>query len=427
MVSIHDLKNRKNNQLIDNSIYNQYIQDYKYYFDNTLNKCTYVDKYDTTIKGECVLLDVSNYNQIEGDEKYITTLPDSKIELGTILKLNFAKNETESWFVYDTENLAIPSHKKFKLSPRNFEGFLRTKYDAEQSIDTKIKNNETDLTLKNIYISKKDNIKDGDLIRYVTKDKEVTYIISNVQNFIKIPFGQASECDKTLSWTNNNKEILCPASSSSVSAYQTNVSRSIVTLNELTDLRIQLTFSSNIDEFNNIPNWITIKNLYPSSKFMITQRTDNVKQGTIEINCIKDIFTDSMEVLNHHERVNPDYGFNESYWSIDEGDFKGLLTTLKAEDITKEWGYDVKVTDVLYTPSNNLITESTLIKKDNVIYKIVKIIECKNPDKRLDSYFTIGLVKSEKQDIEWYKRTFLSTENSEKVVTNDNLKIELFG
>lgn len=248
------------------------------------------------------------------------------------------------------------------------------------------------------------SIRCGDLIKYKinSNDEIKNYLVKNVV-LQKDTYEQGIiiECDKTLSWTDiTNNEILCPASSSSISSYQTNVNQSIVNLNELTDLRIQLTISSNIEEFNNIPNWVTIKELYPNSKFMITQRTDNVKEGIIEISCVKDIFTDSMEILNYHEGVNPDYGYNESFWVIDEGDFKGLLTTRKAEDITKEWGYDVKVTDVLYTPQNNLISESTLIRKDKVVYKVVKMVECKNPDKRLENYWTIGLIKNENQNID---------------------------
>ena len=85
---------------------------------NSINKCAYQDKYDETIKGECILLDVTNINpKNNGDEKYITTLPNSNIKVGSVLSIEFAKDITSHWIVVDKENLAIPSHDKFKLSP----------------------------------------------------------------------------------------------------------------------------------------------------------------------------------------------------------------------------------------------------------------------------------------------------------------------
>ena len=45
----------------------------------------------------------------------MTTLPNSNIELMSVIALEFAKDVTEYWIVEDKENLAIPSHEKFKI------------------------------------------------------------------------------------------------------------------------------------------------------------------------------------------------------------------------------------------------------------------------------------------------------------------------
>lgn len=295
MVSINKLKGRKPKQNNSNSIYQQYIDEYKYYFNNALNKCDYIDNYDESIKGECVLLDVSAFNQVDGDEKYITTLPDSKIELGTVLKLDFAKEETSSWFVYDEENLVIPSHKKFKISPRNFEVTLIKRDGTESTINTKIKNNDkNDLATKYIYISKKDNVENGDLIQYPQKDvvegeieeKEKLYLVTEIQNFIRVPFVKSSECNQTFKWKDEYgiHEYPCVTSNDSYGVKQ---STSSGTLTEL-EIKLKIKIQNNEDTRKLMPN---LRIMFSHSKtdiYKIISVNKSIYEGVITITCVND-------------------------------------------------------------------------------------------------------------------------------------------
>lgn len=53
-----------------------------------------------------------------GDEKYLTTLPNSGLKIGKVLSLDF-ESDIEEWLLCDKEHLAIPSHEKFKVRPCN--------------------------------------------------------------------------------------------------------------------------------------------------------------------------------------------------------------------------------------------------------------------------------------------------------------------
>jgi hypothetical protein len=66
------------------------------------------------------ILNVNDVNQV-GDEKYITTEFDSDIVVGDIIVIE--DNDiliTDTWLVCDRENLVVPSHKKFRISPVNY-------------------------------------------------------------------------------------------------------------------------------------------------------------------------------------------------------------------------------------------------------------------------------------------------------------------
>jgi hypothetical protein len=123
MLSINKLRKRNissSNTNNSDDIHSQYIEDYQLYFDNALNKTKYKDYYDEKLLGECILLDVSTSNLINGDEKYLTTLPNDNLFIGQILELSFQDNDIEHWLLTDKEHLAILSHKKFKVRPCNY-------------------------------------------------------------------------------------------------------------------------------------------------------------------------------------------------------------------------------------------------------------------------------------------------------------------
>jgi hypothetical protein len=119
MSSLNRLRKRNNNTNYVDDIYGQYIEDYKLYFNSILNKTDYIDYYDNTIIGKGIILDVSFNNATNGDEKYITTLPNSNLFIGQILSLKF-EDDIKFWIITEKEHLAIPSHDKFKMRPCNF-------------------------------------------------------------------------------------------------------------------------------------------------------------------------------------------------------------------------------------------------------------------------------------------------------------------
>jgi hypothetical protein len=112
MSSLNKLRKRNNKTNYSDDIYSQYIEDYQLYFDSVLNKTDYIDYYNEAINGKCIILDVSFNNANNGDEKYITTLPNSNLYIGQILSLKF-EDDIKFWLITEKEHLAIPSHDKF--------------------------------------------------------------------------------------------------------------------------------------------------------------------------------------------------------------------------------------------------------------------------------------------------------------------------
>lgn len=242
-------------------------------------------------------------------------------------------------------------------------------------------------------------IKSGDYVRFKKNDTdEFKYylITSEIKKELTYDEGIFVKCDKTIYWNEENIEIICPAYVNNSS--QTNTNDFISTLNKLTDMKISIQISNNIEENKNIPNWITFKELYPNTRFQIVQRQDNVNEGLINLSLIKDIYVDNVDIINYSE-YEDDNGITRYGWTVSNKDYKSCIRNLSAEDVTKEWGYNVELSHVLYVQNLDNIEESSLIKYDNVIYKTIKFIKYDNPDKRLDSFYMIGLVKNEEQNI----------------------------
>lgn len=241
-------------------------------------------------------------------------------------------------------------------------------------------------------------IKSGDYIKIKRNetDEYHNYLItSEIKKETRYDEGIVVKCDKTILWTNEEKEINCPAYSRSIN--QSNTNESVSKLYKLTDLKIDLEISNNV-LFSNIPNYVNIKELYPNSRFQIIKRHDNKIDGLVELTLIKDIYTDDVDILNYSE-YEDEFGISREGWIISKKDYKSCIRNLTAEDITKEWGYDLEVSEVLYVPIENDITESSLIKYENCFYKTVKFNKCVNPDKRLEGYCVIGLIKNDNQNI----------------------------
>lgn len=242
-------------------------------------------------------------------------------------------------------------------------------------------------------------IKSGDYIKIKRNetDEYHNYLItSEIKKETRYDEGIVVKCDKTLFWTSGEKEIDSPAYS--YSSNQSNTNDSLSKLYKLTDLKIDLEISNNIDSNKDIPNYVNIKELYSDSRFQIVKRHDNKIDGLIEITLIKDIYTDSVDIIDYSE-YEDEFGISREGWIISEKDYRSCIRDLTAEDVTKEWGYNLEVSEVLYVPIGHNITESSLIRYENCIYKTVKFNKCVNPDKRLEGYYTIGLVKNDNQNI----------------------------
>ena len=251
---------------------------------------------------------------------------------------------------------------------------------------------------RTIMFYKKYNLKTGDIIKYLNE-----YFLISTHIDKDNPFFDTCKmlrCDKIITWIDNNgREIICPSSSSSVASYQTNVDNSLVTLNELSTIKLKLMISTNIEEYKYIPNWIHFTNLYPQNRFWITQRVDNNIEGITELICVKDIFNESMDIVQFVDDIEDEYGITRSGWEITKSNVMGNINHIVTEDVTKEWGYDIKITDILYIEEIEDIQESTIIKYNNKFYDVVKIIRFKNPNPILDSYYKVGLIEKDNQNI----------------------------
>lgn len=210
MSSLNKIRKRYNinTTVNENSLYQQYIDDYKLYFENCVNKVSYEDKYNSNIKGECVILDVSAYNpDKQGDEKYITTLPNSDIKVGMILNLGFAKEYTQSWVVVNKEHLPIPSHDKFKINPLYHCGKLVKANGTEIPFDCKMELNMNKVSEKKLYHSPSSDVTEGDYY-YNDVDNEV-YLIKSVERNLEFPFANAILCNQELNCKQWDKPIPC--------------------------------------------------------------------------------------------------------------------------------------------------------------------------------------------------------------------------
>lgn len=96
----------------------QMCEDYKSYLYNAPNSATFIKYYDKSITGLCTIIDVNVENSY-GDEKYITTLPDTDITVGDLIYFKDARfcEEGLCWIIRVEEGNVVPSHKKFRITP----------------------------------------------------------------------------------------------------------------------------------------------------------------------------------------------------------------------------------------------------------------------------------------------------------------------
>ena len=196
---INKLKKRNKNlkTKITDGLESQYIEQYKIYFENAINKCNYEEYPNKTDSGECILLGVSNPNEKkDGDEKWVTTLPNCNLKVGNGLTLNFAEDYTEHWLVIGEEHLAIKSHKKFQLVPLYKKGeLIKANSDDNVELFTRLVNNNANILKKNIYTSTDFIVESGDYIKY---DDNRYFLVNQVEENDLVPFSSCFFCNQTI-------------------------------------------------------------------------------------------------------------------------------------------------------------------------------------------------------------------------------------
>ena len=208
-ISLNKIKNRKPSQ--PKTTEEILAEQYRYYFYHNPNRTEYVNKYDDTIQGECMVLDVSSANpEASGDEKNLTTLPNSGIEVGMILNLKFAEGK-ETWVVTNKEHLAVKSHDKYKISPLHHEGILIKSDFTEEVIDIKMTNSNSKPEVKHMYYSPISRVHCGD---YILIDG-LYYLVQDIQNNLDLPYCVAVECNQKLTAKVWDREIPCRIENSS--------------------------------------------------------------------------------------------------------------------------------------------------------------------------------------------------------------------
>lgn len=99
----------------------QMKNNYEHYLNEAVNSIYYEDWQDSCINGRLTMIDVNAQNE-PTDDKYITTSIDSKLKIGSIIKMEKQGSEgliNKIWLVSRQENLAVHSHRKFKVKPCN--------------------------------------------------------------------------------------------------------------------------------------------------------------------------------------------------------------------------------------------------------------------------------------------------------------------
>ena len=272
-ISLNKIKNRKPSQ--PKTTEEILAEQYRYYFYHNPNRTEYVNKYDDTIQGECMVLDVSSANpEASGDEKNLTTLPNSGIEVGMILNLKFAEGK-ETWVVTNKEHLAVKSHDKYKISPLHHEGILIKSDFTEEVIDIKMTNNNSKPEVKHMYYSPINRVHCGD---YILIDG-LYYLVQDIQNNLDLPYCVAIECNQKLTAKVWDREIPCRIENSSYGS------------------KGEITNYSQISDFDSRANIQVQVNKYTKMLYEgFRQIFNNSKSDVYEITKIQSVFGDRQGV-----------------------------------------------------------------------------------------------------------------------------------
>ena len=394
-ISLNKIKKR-NKGHEDKSTLSILSEQFKYYFYHNPNRTKYVNKYDDTISGECIVLDVSNLNpDSSGDEKYITTLPNSKIEVGMILNLSFSEDK-KTWVVTNKENLAVDSHDKFKISPLYFEGTLIKNDFSEEVIDVKIRINDSNPDIKYMYYSPLNKLHCGD---YILLDG-IYYLVQKVQGNLDFPFCITIECNQKLTSKIWDREIPCRLENNSYGS-----KGEVVSYEQISDFDSRANIQVQVNKYT--------KMLYEGFR----QIFNNSKSDIYEITKVQSVFGVSPyreggyynNICKYCKMVQEDdfengFAYNYRFEQKVEEDSPVIYITGKDEiPVGKEFTFTINnIDNVLFSLDQDTITENNaeIVSQDgqNCVIKMLNKdtyvqILAHNIDNELVAQFTFYITR----------------------------------
>lgn len=111
--------------------------------------------------------------------------------------------------------------------------------------------------------------------------------------------------------------------------------------------------------------------------------------------------SETIDIINYIKLTDEEWGFVKSGWVIVQKDFVCDVQDATQERLERTWGHDIKASKIVYCRPNNLISESSLLRFNNIIYKIKKIKYCKNTKEFTgDRFLKIALLEHDQQNLE---------------------------
>lgn len=111
--------------------------------------------------------------------------------------------------------------------------------------------------------------------------------------------------------------------------------------------------------------------------------------------------SDKIDILEYGSTTDK-WGVTRNGWTILQKDFVcDVQYATDPEKVTRDFGYDIKVSRIVYCVPNENLVESSIIRYEGVLYKITKIKKCKNySDFDGDKYWKIAIVEHDQQNLQ---------------------------
>ena len=109
---------------------------------------------------------------------------------------------------------------------------------------------------------------------------------------------------------------------------------------------------------------------------------------------------DKIDILKYGSTEDK-WGITRNCWTVQQRDFVcDVQYATDPEKITTDFGYNVEVSRIIYCVPNENLVESSIIRYDGTLYKIIKIKKCKN-DTNFDGdkYWKVAIVEHDNQNL----------------------------